>query len=137
MKLIAILLFFALSNPPEILVVDTGLKKGLKTTEDFTIEEYFHRNFPIYVDDVTEVIEGVQKIAKIIDRNVQCIDTISANRTVIFLQTNCETNKAISVRLLTKIDGKKMFFDFELVRNETNRRMAQQRLLELASYLER
>jgi hypothetical protein len=137
MKLIAFLLFFVISTPPEILVVDTGLKKGLKTTEDFTIEEYFHRNFPIYVDDVTEVIEGVQKIAKIIDRNVQCIDTISANRTVIFLQTNCETNKTISVRLLTKIEGKKMFFDFELVRNETNRRLAQQRLLELASYLER
>lgn len=136
MQLLLLLLAFVTASPG-ILMIDTGLKNEIKTTDDFTIEDYFRRSFPIYEEDVAEVIEATEKMAKVIDRNLLCTDTIRANRTVLYLNMNCETKKGISVRLLTKIEGKNMFFDFEVVRNEESRRIAQQRLLDLASYLSR
>jgi hypothetical protein len=135
MKLLCFLLLFSFANPPEILVIDTGLKNEIKTTVDFTIDDYFKRSFPVYADDMQAVIDATEKIAKRIDRNEQCTDTIRANRTVMYLNVNCGTKKGISVRLFTKLEGQNVFFDFELVRNQPDRRIAQQRLLDFATYL--
>src|SRR5829696_4935907 len=111
MKLLSLLLSVVLAAPPSIMVIDTGLKTEMRTAGDFTIDDFFKRSFPIYADDVPAVIEATEKMARIIDRNVKCIDSIKANRTVMYLRTNCDSDRAISVRLVTSMEGKIMIFD--------------------------
>jgi hypothetical protein len=136
MKLLLLALTcFAFNSSPSILMIDTGMRNEKKTTDDFTIEDYFKRSFPVYADDIKAVIDAAEKMAKTIDRNDQCSYSIDANHTIIYLKKDCENTKAFSVRFVTKLDDKKMYFDFELVRKETDRRQAQQRLLDFASYL--
>ena len=135
MKLLFLLLAsFAFNHSPSIFMIDTGMKAEKKTTEDFTLDDYFKRSFPVYVDDINAVIEGAEKIAKAIDRNDRCEYSIDANHTTIYLKKDCENTQAFSVRFVTRLENKKMSFDFELFRNE-NRRQAQQRLLDFAAYL--
>lgn len=137
MKLLILLITFAFTNPPGILMIDIDLKKEIKTAEEFTIDDYFQKNFPVYAEDIQAVIDGAEKIAKSIDRNEQCEYSINANHTVIYLKKNCDTDQSFSVRFVTKLNEQKTYFDFELVRKEKDRRAAQKRLLDFAAYLSR
>ena len=137
MKLLILLLAVAFISAPRILLIDIGMKNEIKSADDFTIDDYFKKSFPVYADDVQAVIDGTIKMAKTINRNEVCADTINANHTMIYLRKDCGSNQAVSVRFVTKLEGKNTYFDFELVRGETDRRMAQQKLLNLAEYLGR
>jgi len=135
MKLLLLLFSSIALSSPGILVIDIGMKHEIKATEDFTIEDYFKKSFPVYADDITAVINATEKIARSIDRNTACVDTVYANRTMVYMKKNCDGDQSISVRFVTKMEDKNMYFDFELVRKETDRRLAQQRLLDFAAYL--
>lgn len=136
MKSILLLLTLsAFTYSPGILLIDIEMKNDIKTAEKFTIEDCIKKSFPVYAEDIKAVIEATEKTAKTIDRNDQCEYSINANHTTIYLKKDCKKAQGFSVRFVTKLENEKTYFDFELVRNETDRRVAQQRLLDFAAYL--
>jgi hypothetical protein len=62
-------------------------------------------------------------------------ESVGANHTTIHLKIDLEKMNAVSVRLVTKIEGEQTFFDFNIIQNETDRRMAQRKLIDLLTYL--
>ncbi|RYZ26962.1 MAG: hypothetical protein EOO10_14105 [Chitinophagaceae bacterium] len=134
-SLLILLAFSAFTYSPGILLIDIEMKNDIKTAEKFTIEDCFKKSFPVYVDDIKAVAEAAEEMAKTIDRNDQCEYSIKANHTTIYLKKDCKKTQGFSVRFVTKLENEKTYFDFELVRNEKDRRLAQQRLLDFASYL--
>jgi len=134
----SILLLLALSAftySPGILLIDIEMKNDIKTTEKFTIEDCFKKSFPVYVEDIKAVIEAAEEMARTIDRNDLCDFSIKANHTTINLKKDCKKTQGFSVHFVTKLENEKTYFDFELIRNEKDRRLAQQRLLDFAAYL--
>jgi hypothetical protein len=139
MKLIALLLTLTLFHEPPatLIVVDRNLKNPPGYTDDFTIDDYFKRNFPIYSADVDAVIKAAQKTAKIIDQRKEYngSDTIKANQTTFILTTKSEEEKTVTVRLITVLEEKDLSFEFVLVRKEDDNRQAQRKLIDFATYL--
>jgi hypothetical protein len=139
MKLIALFLTLTLFHEPPatLIVVDRNLKTPPGYTDDFTIDDYFKRNFPIYSADVDVVIKAAQKTAKIIDQRKEYngSDTIKANQTTFILTTKSEEEKTVTVRLITVIEEKDLSFEFVLVRKEDDNRQAQRKLIDFATYL--
>ena len=139
MKLAVVLLSLSLlSKPPAtLIVIDTDLKKPVTHSDNFTVEQYFKKSFPIYSADVDAVIKATEKAAKLIEQETGCYttDTIKANQTTLFIHTNCEKNKIISVRLTTRLEASGTTFGFEVVKNEDNKRGAQRKLLDFVNYL--
>ena len=135
MKLLLFILSLSIFANPRILMIDTGLKNDIKRTDDFTIDEYLKRRFPIYADDKKAIAEGILKMAKSIDKSIVVNESVGANHTTIHLKVDPEKMNAVSVRLVTKIEGEQTFFDFNIIQNETDRRMAQRKLIDLLTYL--
>src|SRR5687767_8739708 len=104
--LFLMLLLTSFSTPPaHILKIDTGLKKPISSTTDFTINDYFSRTFPIYSDDLAPVIEATETVLKKLQQEGECYstDTVRANHTTFIIFTNCENLKTITVRVNTRI----------------------------------
>ena len=139
MKLVGMLIWlFLFSSPhPSVLLVDTNLKKPAGQTDDFGLEHYTRKQFPIYSTDVAAVAEAAQKAAKMIELQTDfSFDTVLANHTAIILNTDTKLYyKVVTVRVVTLIEEKKVSYDFTLVRLEADRRKAQMKLLDLADYL--
>lgn len=139
MKLIGMLLSLLLvTNPhPTVSLIDTGLKNPMSHTDDFTLEHYTKKKFPIYSTDIKAVAEISEKVAKMIWQTTDfSFDTVMANRSCIIINTEMEYNyKVITVRAVTVIEEQHMSFDFELVKRESDIRKAQKRLLDFSGYL--
>jgi hypothetical protein len=140
MKLLGMLLpvLFLHTHPDPVLLVDTGLKKPVGQTENFTVQHYLQRKFPVYADDLTAINKATDKVAKMLSRESQFnYDTVFANRTVFVLNTTEEYNyKLVTVRAVTLMEDSNTSFDFELVSKESNSRKAQKKVLDFANYLE-
>ena len=137
MKLFLLLLSMATYSSTPILVIDTGLKNEVKLADDFTLEMFFNRTFPLYTEDLDAIIAGTEKLARTIDRGEICRDTIRTNRTNIYLNMHCDEKKSVTVRYVTTIEGAQQTFDFALFRNEASNRKAQLKLLDFSAYLSR
>ena len=139
MKLLVMLLSIALVKPfqPTIAVIDKNLKKPISQTQDFNVENYMQKQFPVYFDDVKTVAATVDDVVRLIGRNHDFNwDTVRANHSYFILNTETMDNdKVISIRLATPVESIRMSFDFELVRMECDIRKAQRKLLDLADYL--
>jgi hypothetical protein len=139
MKLIGMLLSLVLfNNPPtSIVLIDTELKKPAGQTDDFSFDHYAKKQFPVYSADVKEVAETSEKVARMLEKqNDFTFDTVMANHTAFILNTE-EINyyKVVTVRLVTSIEEKSMSFSFELVKQESNTRKMQKKLLDFSDYL--
>ena len=132
---VTLLLFW--SNLSPIMVIDRDFKKPVRYTNNFTPDLYFQRNFPLYSADLDAMIEATDKAAKKIDHGIACgtMDTISANRTNIYISTGCNQPKTISILLVTRIENTQTDYSFELVRKESDMRLAQRKLLDFTTYL--
>ena len=135
MKLLLLLFSLSLLSNPGLLTIDKNLKNEVKQTDEFTVDEFLKQRFPIYLEDKKRIAEGILKIAKAIDKEIVVNQSIDANHTTIYLKINPEKFNAVSVRLVTKLDGEQTYFDFNLVQNEPDRRLAQRRLIDLLTYL--
>ena len=138
MKLVGMLLsLFVFASPsPSFLLVDTELKKPAGQANDFGLEQYTKKKFPIYSADVDAVIEASEKVAKMLEQQKDfTFDTVLANHTAFILNTEVDFfYKVITVRVVTVIE-KGMSFSFELVKKESNSRKMQRRLLDFSDYL--
>lgn len=138
MKLIMLFLSLHFLTPTRsILVIDRELKNPASYSDDFTVNHYLKKNFPIYSADLNMVIQTTEQILKKAERpiNYYTSDTTQVNQTT-FIVDKDPGDKTINVRLTTRLAGKNMSFDFELIRKETNKRKVQRRLLDFISYLE-
>src|SRR5688500_15896662 len=100
--LLLLLLLASFSNPPaSIMMIDTELKKPAGSTIDFTIQDYFKRNFPIYSEDLASVIAATETVVKKIGQEGTCYstDTVRANHTMFIIFNNCENLKTVTVRI--------------------------------------
>ena len=138
MKLVGMLLslFVFAGPPPSFLLVDTELKKPAGQANDFGLEQYTKKKFPIYSADVDAVVEASEKVAKMLEQQKDfTFDTVLANRTAIILNTETAFfYKVITVRIVTVVE-KGTSFSFELVKKESNSRKMQRRLLDFSDYL--
>lgn len=124
------------ANPP-YLVVDRNLKKPLTSASAFTTEQYLQQTFPIYQAEVDEIIEAVDVAVKAVEKSsdTETQETIQAAHTNILIRKNVGGTATIEVVLITSIDAIHSSFSFALVRQETDVRKAQRRLLDFARYL--
>ena len=138
MKLLGMLLSLFLfdSPPPSFLLVDTEFKKPTSQTDEFGVEQYTRKKFPIYSADVDVVVEASEKVARMLEHQKDfTFDTVLANRTAFILNTETDLfYKVITVRIVTVIE-KGMSYSFELVKKESNARKMQRRLLDFSDYL--
>lgn len=139
MKLLTLLFgitLFKMDSVP-LLLIDMDGKKPLRPVTEFSAAQYLTRNFPIYAADRQALIAATEKAAKLIDRRRNCnsLDTLSANHTLVLLQTSCTEVRTVSVRLVTKCGEQGFWCDFEVVRKEQDERTAQRKLLDLSAYL--
>lgn len=138
MKLLLLILPFSFLHYPEtkFVLIDRQLKKPAIHTEEYTLDQYISRTFPIYTKDITAVIAAAETVAKKLEQKMECdqSDTVEANHTRFIITSSCQPYQSVSVRLLTQIEEQKIFFRFELIKEEDNRK-AQRVLLDLSSYL--
>lgn len=141
MKLL-ILLFGYLSfydSPQQLLILDQKLKKPIRTATDFNAVQFMQNNFPVYAADVNDVIRATDKTVKYLDKIKTCFtcDTITAARTMFIIKTDClEGIENITVMVVTAMEESKSSFGFSISARETNKRKAQQNLLNFAAYLQ-
>ena len=139
MKLLISLLLLGFLTRPEarLMLIDRNLKQPAVYANDFNFDQYVHRTFPLYVQDLPAVIEAAEKAAKRIEQGIGCneYDTVDANHTRFIIYADCQRSKMISVRLVTKIEEQKIWCDFELIRKQDNNRKAQRQLLDFSTYL--
>jgi len=129
-------LLLAHANPP-YLVVDRNLKKPLTSASAFTTEQYLQQTFPVYKAEVDEIIEAIDLAVKAVGKasDAETQETITAAHTNIIIKKNVTGTATIEVVLVTNIDAIHTSFSFALVRQETDVRKAQRRLLDFAVYL--
>lgn len=137
MKLLFVLLLAFSHAPLTLVVIDMNAKKPIRQTDEFSMEQYMARDFPVYADDLKALAEATEKAAKLINRKTTCesSDTLTANHTSIIVQVTCNKGRSITVRYVTEIKEKRFRCDFDLIRHEENARHAQVKLIEFASYL--
>lgn len=140
MKLVTLLLLSGIfhHSTPGLLLLDTTYRTTPAKTEDFTWNMYTNRQFPIYADDRKAIIEGAQKLAKVVNNAVDCNawDTTAANHSRFILSVRCDDYKTYTVRFQTKITGQNLNCNFELVNKEIDPRKVQRKLIDFATYLE-
>lgn len=131
-------LFFFNNHEPSLLILDKNLKKPIQSATSFTPEQYMQSCFPVYEKDVEAIIQAADMVVKRME-NVSChaVDTITAAHTRLLLISDCETIQTFSIVLITDITEGNTAFGYTLVAKEENRRKAQQKLLDFATYLAR
>ncbi len=137
MKLFAMLLSVSIvstDTPGTLVVMDRAMNNPAVYMEDFTLNNYFKKQFPVYTADLDVVVEAAEKAAKILSQSTgePLAEVISANHTT-FKIAAYQDSKAVSVRFTTTLENG-VSYSFELVRLETIR-TAQRKLLDLAAYL--
>ena len=139
MKYLLAFVLLSLTHKPatNLLLLDTNLKVPMTETTDFNWDQFRSHQFPIYAEDRKVIMEAAERMARIIEKDPGCFafDTVAANRSLLVTYADCQTAKAITVRLQTRIAEKNLTCNFELIKAETNPRKAQKKLLDLATYL--
>jgi hypothetical protein len=133
---IAACIFFN-SAPSHLMVLDKNLKKPIRAANEFSIQDYMHRNFPIYATDKEAIIMAADQAAKWIEQVQPCYtaDSIQTPNSFFVVVTDCEEGMAYSVRLFTRVAENATVYSFTLVENEPSKRKAQQRLMDFATYI--
>ena len=138
MKLfLALLCLFLNSTPTPLIIVDKALKKPLKTATDYTTQDYLQGTFPIYTADREALVAAADKVAKWIERSEICylIDSIQTEHTLFRLVSDCEGGQNVTVTIFTEVAETATTYSFMLVKNETDKRKAQEKVLDFAMYL--
>lgn len=138
MKLLfALLALWLATTNPTYLVVDRNLKKPVAYSASFTTAQYLQQTFPVYKADVEAVVDAVDQALKVVEKPVtaQMQDTITAAHTTFLIRKYVGIPTAVDVVLLTTVSEIHTSFSFSLVRQETDLRSVQRRLLDFATYL--
>ncbi|HEY0733254.1 MAG TPA: hypothetical protein VGD33_12585 [Chitinophagaceae bacterium] len=137
MKVLLALAFFSIffSSPDPILIIDSRFKKEARYAVDFDAALLFDHKFPVYRSDVESVVHAAGEVAKEISNDLPCNykDTAIAGQSAFYIRTSCDYKKAITVWMKTKV-GVETFY-LRLLKNETDLRKAQRKLLDLTAYL--
>lgn len=137
MKVLLALAFFSMffSAPDPILIMDSRLKKEARYAVDFDAALLFDHKFPVYQTDLESVVHAAGEVAKQISNDLPCNykDTALAGHSAFYIRTSCDNKKAITVWMKTKV-GAETFY-LRLLKNETDLRKAQRKLLDLTAYL--
>jgi hypothetical protein len=141
MKCFIAVAFLLISGRPatSLLLLDINLKKPVQQVTGFTMTQYLQQRFPIYASEVEAIIDATDKVVKQMDREPHCnqMDTVATAHSMFLLTKSCEggQNFTVTVVLVTKVEESQTSFGFKLVKNEMNKRKAQQKLLDFATYL--
>lgn len=139
MKLLfAALLVVCNGTPSPLMIVDKNMKKPLKPVMEYTTQDYMQRTFPIYTNDKSAIITAADKVAKWIEQTESChaVDSIFTPHTTFVVSTDCNGGRNVSVRLFTQIAETATTYCFTLVEFETDKRKAQERLMDFATYID-
>jgi hypothetical protein len=139
MKTLLLLVLLLLSGKPStsLLLLDTTLRKPAQPATGFTPGQYLQHHFPVYTAEVQELVEAADKVVKEIERDLFChdIDTIATAHSMFLLVKDCKPVQNVSVMLLTKIEETGITYGYNLIAREENRRKAQQKVLDFATYM--
>lgn len=132
-------LLFLQPTDPSLLVLDKALQKPVAATNIFTPAEYQQHYFPVYASEAAAIIEAADTVVKRMERVPACFqtDTVTAGHTTFLLLQDCGMGPNYSVILITSLEESGTSFGFAIVNEEANRRKAQQKLLDFATYLAR
>lgn len=135
--LIAFFSLLLVHASPAYLLVDKDLKKPVVHAEEFTTEQYLQRNFPVYAADVNAITDATDLAVRAIDKYAACktLNTIVAAHTTFLIEKECEGSGRISVTLITEIENNHTSYSFALVRDESDIRKVQRKLLDFATYI--
>ncbi|HEY1022258.1 MAG TPA: hypothetical protein VGE06_08085 [Flavisolibacter sp.] len=139
MKLLfAALCLFLSGTPAPLIIVDKNMKKPLKPASEYTTQDYMQHTFPIYTAEKAALIAAADKAAKWIERAGSCyiIDTVETDHTLFRLVSDCQGGMNVSVTIMTAVTETATTYSFRLVDNETDKRKAQERLMDFATYID-
>lgn len=138
MKLLILFLSLSFFSRPEskFVLIDRNLKQPMAYADSYSFDRAIHKTFPVYKEDLPAVIDAAEKAARRIDQGITCsqYDTINANHTRFIIYSDCEKNKTVSVKIITKIE-QNVVCAFELIKQQDNNRKAQRQLLDFSTYL--
>jgi hypothetical protein len=119
-----------------IILIDRSFKTAKIYTDSFSVDNIFKKQFPIYTSDLQQVEMATEKVAKTIDRGLDCnyTDTIKLNHSTFIITMNCKEIKNVTIILETKINNIDILFP--LVSKEQDLRKAQISLLDFQTYLD-
>lgn len=125
-------------TPSPLTIVDKRMKKPLKPATEYTTQDYMQHTFPIYTAEKEALVAAADKAAKWIEGAGTCytIDTIETAHTQFRLLSDCKEGMSVSVTVFTQVAETATTYSFRLVENETDKRKAQQRLLDFATYID-
>ncbi|NTS43643.1 hypothetical protein HRG84_22375 [Flavisolibacter sp. BT320] len=138
MKLLLVALSLLLSGAPTpLIVVDKALKKPLKSVDVYTTQDYLKGTFPIYTAERDALVAAADKVAKWIERKQDCysIDSIKTEHTLFRMLSDCEGGLNFSITLFTEVAETATTYSFILVKNEGDKRKAQQKVMDFATYI--
>jgi hypothetical protein len=130
-------LLFSFQPDPSLLVLDKNLKKPVLSATGFTTAQYLQHCFPVYAAEAEAIIAAIDNVVKKMDKEPVCysVDTITTGHTVFILTQDCEPVPNYSITITTTVEESQTSYGFSIVKNEENRRKAQQKLLHFATYL--
>lgn len=130
-------LLFSYKPDPSLLVLDKDLKKPVQAVTGFTTAQYLQHCFPVYASEAEAIVAAADKVVKLMEKETVChrIDTVATAHTMFLLMRNCDENPNYSVVMITNLKESQTSYGFTIVRKEENRRKAQQKLLDVATYL--
>jgi hypothetical protein len=139
MKTLLLLLLPLFSATPStpLLLLDTTMRKPAKPAAEFSSVQYLQHHFPVYAEDVPDLVQAADKVVKEMEKEPSChrIDTVATAHSLFLLVKDCNPVQNISVMLLTKIEETGTTYGYNLVAKEENRRKAQQKVLDFATYM--
>jgi hypothetical protein len=131
-------LSFITTPPARLTVIDMNLVQPVTEETDFTTASYFKRKFPINSIDLKAVIAAAEKATRLLDsKRVFTADTLLKGRTTFIISTNDDEYKTITVRLITVLEGSSVSFSFDLLKQVDDKRKAQRKLVDFATYLQK
>lgn len=139
MKLLFVALCLVLSGTPgPLAIVDKNMKKPLKPVSAYTTGDYLQHTFPIYTAERAALVAAADKAAKWIEKAGSCYTTgsIQTDHSVFSITFDCEGGMNVSVIIFTEIAETATTYSFRLVENETDKRKAQERLMDFATYID-
>ncbi|RYZ52869.1 MAG: hypothetical protein EOO14_16170 [Chitinophagaceae bacterium] len=138
MKLFIVALsLFLTGAPTPLIVVDKALKKPLQSVAVYTTQDYLKGTFPIYTAERDALVAAADKVAKWIERTEACysIDSIRTEHTLFRLLSDCEGGLNVTVTMFTEIAETATTYSFILLKNEGDKRKAQEKLMDFATYI--
>lgn len=129
------MLFTSVSTP--LMILDKNLKKPVRAATEFSVQDYQQHTFPIYTADKEAIIAAADEAARWIEQVNACytLDSIETPHTRFIVSTDCKNGLSVSVTLMTEVAETRTAYSFALVKFEGDKRKAQQRLMDFATYI--